>query len=94
MFSNLASTKNLSPQIDAVVLLDRSVDLLTPLSTQLTYEGLIDEVYGIKYGRYYVITQITQYKVIMGSRTNSVCEFTTMLEDSPVVSQDGCRMPS
>ena len=37
-------------QIDAVVLLDRSVDLITPLSTQLTYEGLIDEVYGIKYG--------------------------------------------
>ena len=39
------------PQIDAVVLLDRSVDLITPLSTQLTYEGLIDEVYGIKYGK-------------------------------------------
>lgn len=50
MFSNLSSAKELTPQIDAVVFLDRSVDLLTPLSTQLTYEGLIDELYGIKHG--------------------------------------------
>lgn len=26
------------------------VDLVTPLCTQLTYEGLIDEVFGIKSG--------------------------------------------
>lgn len=50
MFGNLTSVKERSPQIDAVVFLDRSVDLLTPLSTQLTYEGLIDELYGIKHG--------------------------------------------
>jgi hypothetical protein len=29
------------------LLLDRGVDLLTPLATQLTYEGLIDEIFGI-----------------------------------------------
>lgn len=51
MFSNLSSAKELTPQIDAVVFLDRTVDLLTPLSTQLTYEGLIDELYGIKHGK-------------------------------------------
>lgn len=34
-------------QIDALLLLDRSVDLLSPLITQLTYEGLIDEIFGI-----------------------------------------------
>ena len=50
-FSNLSSVKELSPQIDALVLLDRAVDLLTPLSTQLTYEGLIDEIYGIKHSK-------------------------------------------
>ena len=44
------SLKELTPQIDMVVLLDRTVDLLTPLCTQLTYEGLIDELYGITYG--------------------------------------------
>lgn len=34
--------------IDSMVVLDRQVDLVTPLCTQLTYEGLIDEVLGIK----------------------------------------------
>ncbi|SCZ99564.1 BZ3500_MvSof-1268-A1-R1_Chr3-1g06103 [Microbotryum saponariae] len=34
--------------IDSMVILDRSVDLITPMCTQLTYEGLIDEVIGIK----------------------------------------------
>jgi Sec1 family len=36
--------------IDAMVLLDRSVDLVSPLCTQLTYEGLIDEVFQIHNG--------------------------------------------
>ena len=49
MFGNSAAAREIVPQIDAVILLDRSVDLLTPLSTQLTYEGLIDEVFGIKH---------------------------------------------
>lgn len=31
-----------------MVILDRQVDLVTPLCTQLTYEGLVDEVIGIK----------------------------------------------
>lgn len=35
------------PQIDSLLILDRSVDLLTPLLSQLTYEGLIDEIFGI-----------------------------------------------
>ena len=49
MFGNSASVREIVPQIDAVILLDRSVDLLTPLSTQLTYEGLIEEVFGINH---------------------------------------------
>uniref|UniRef100_A0A2K5LQL0 Vacuolar protein sorting-associated protein 33A n=1 Tax=Cercocebus atys TaxID=9531 RepID=A0A2K5LQL0_CERAT len=36
------------PVFDNLLLLDRYVDLLTPLATQLTYEGLIDEIYGIQ----------------------------------------------
>ncbi|KNC96078.1 hypothetical protein, variant [Spizellomyces punctatus DAOM BR117] len=35
-------------EIDAMVVIDRTVDLITPMSTQLTYEGLIDEVFGIR----------------------------------------------
>ncbi|KAI9016781.1 Sec1-like protein [Hyaloraphidium curvatum] len=32
---------------DAMLVFDRGVDLVTPLSTQLTYEGLIEETFGI-----------------------------------------------
>ncbi|ELR21297.1 vacuolar protein sorting 33 [Acanthamoeba castellanii str. Neff] len=34
--------------ISALILLDRTVDPLTPMCTPLTYEGLVDEVFGIK----------------------------------------------
>ena len=44
-----SSTQSMAPLIDTLVLMDRTVDLVTPLSTQLTYEGLIDEIYGIKH---------------------------------------------
>ncbi|KAL1669096.1 Sec1-like protein [Schizophyllum commune] len=37
-----------SDRIDGMIVLDRRVDMITPLLTQLTYEGLIDEVMGIK----------------------------------------------
>ncbi|RUP50376.1 vacuolar protein sorting 33-like protein A [Jimgerdemannia flammicorona] len=39
----------LSSHIDQLVIIDRAADLVTPLCTQLTYEGLIDEVIGIKH---------------------------------------------
>eukprot|EP01006_Ploeotia_vitrea_P009473 TRINITY_DN22181_c0_g1_i1.p1 TRINITY_DN22181_c0_g1~~TRINITY_DN22181_c0_g1_i1.p1 ORF type:complete len:675 (+),score=390.92 TRINITY_DN22181_c0_g1_i1:48-2027(+) len=38
---------NVVPEIDSLILIDRSVDLVTPMLTQLTYEGLLDEVVGI-----------------------------------------------
>lgn len=41
---------SLSANIDSLVIVDRICDLWTPLCTQLTYEGLIDEHYGIKDG--------------------------------------------
>ncbi|XP_054730384.1 vacuolar protein sorting-associated protein 33A [Anastrepha obliqua] len=34
--------------IDQIILLDRSIDILSAVATQLTYEGLIDEFFGIK----------------------------------------------
>ena len=37
----------LRSQIDSLVILDRAVDLISPLPTQLTYEGLVDEMFGI-----------------------------------------------
>uniref|UniRef100_A0A8C6V4V0 VPS33A core subunit of CORVET and HOPS complexes n=1 Tax=Neogobius melanostomus TaxID=47308 RepID=A0A8C6V4V0_9GOBI len=44
------SQNQILPVFDTLLLLDRNVDLLTPLATQLTYEGLIDEIYSINNG--------------------------------------------
>ncbi|EWC45251.1 hypothetical protein DRE_05978 [Drechslerella stenobrocha 248] len=33
--------------IENLIIIDREVDLVTPLLTQLTYEGLVDEIFGI-----------------------------------------------
>lgn len=33
--------------IDQLIIIDRSIDIMSALATQLTYEGLIDEFYGI-----------------------------------------------
>ena len=37
-----------SPEIDALVLMDRTVDLYSVLLTQMTYEGIVDEFFSIK----------------------------------------------
>ncbi|XP_059089713.1 vacuolar protein sorting-associated protein 33A-like [Tigriopus californicus] len=36
-------------KIDSLIIIDRQIDLITPFLTQLTYEGLIDETFGIKF---------------------------------------------
>ncbi|KAJ5066462.1 vacuolar protein sorting-associated protein 33a [Anaeramoeba ignava] len=41
--------ENIAPKINHVIFIDRNVDLVTPVITQLTYEGLIDEMYTIKH---------------------------------------------
>jgi hypothetical protein len=38
-------------EIDAVVILDRTVDMLTPFVTQLSYQGIIDEFLDIEINR-------------------------------------------
>ncbi|CAN0372155.1 unnamed protein product, partial [Ascophyllum nodosum] len=38
------------PGIDTLVILDRTIDLVTILATPLTYEGLIDDLIGIENG--------------------------------------------
>lgn len=37
--------------INCLILIDRQVDLITPLVTQLTFEGFLDEIFGIKAGK-------------------------------------------
>lgn len=43
-----SQTLQLSQNIDSLIIIDRSVDMVTPLCTQLTYEGLIDEIFHIR----------------------------------------------
>ncbi len=38
------------PRISRVILIDREADLVTPCMSQITLEGLIDEVSGIRGG--------------------------------------------
>jgi len=45
---NVYSCDSANPVITKLILLDRNVDMITPLLTPRTYEGLLDYVYGIK----------------------------------------------
>lgn len=60
--SGLADTsmRGLLPSADTenLIIIDRDVDFGTPLLTQLTYEGLIDEYVGIKNNQAEVDTSI------------------------------------
>lgn len=47
MIMNENVSGNDKGSIDQMIILDRSIDVLSALATQLTYEGLIDEFYGI-----------------------------------------------
>lgn len=49
--SKLPSLLNtVSNHIDQLIIVDRNVDVITPLCTELTYEGLVDEVLNIRHG--------------------------------------------
>ncbi|XP_068641140.1 vacuolar protein-sorting-associated protein 33 homolog [Aristolochia californica] len=39
-----------APEIDTLILLDREVDMITPMCSQLTYEGLLDEFLHVNNG--------------------------------------------
>ena len=47
-----------SATIESLIIIDRDIDMATPLLTQLTYEGLIDEMFGIKNNQAEVDTSI------------------------------------
>ncbi len=38
------------PEIDTLIILDRGVDVVSPMMTPLTFEALIDQVIGIENG--------------------------------------------
>ncbi|XP_064608476.1 vacuolar protein sorting-associated protein 33B-like [Liolophura sinensis] len=50
MLSSMTEPSLPRNEIDSMVLIDRDVDFVTPLCSQLTYEGLLDETFGIHSG--------------------------------------------
>ena len=49
-----------SSQIDAMIIFDRKIDMVTPMLTPLTYEGLLDEVLGIDCGLVHVDADVIE----------------------------------
>ena len=47
-----------SASVESLIIIDREVDLATPLLTQLTYEGLVDEIFGIQHNQADIDTSI------------------------------------
>ena len=50
IISQTGSSQATAPQIDSLIIIDRGVDLITPLMSSFCEEVLIDEVFGINYG--------------------------------------------
>lgn len=58
--STSPSTSGMIPSasVESLIIIDREVDLATPLLTQLTYEGLVDEIFGIQHNQADISTSI------------------------------------
>lgn len=48
--------------ISNIIILDRNIDWMTPLCLQLTYEGMIDEVFGIHHNRLHLSPEVLARK--------------------------------
>lgn len=48
--ASAALEQTIYPEIHELVILDRAVDMITPMAVQLTYEGLVDELMGVRSG--------------------------------------------
>jgi vacuolar protein sorting-associated protein 33A len=60
MDANGNSNKESSSSVAAMIIMDRRVDYVTPLLTPLTYEGLLDETFGIDAGHLHVPAHVLQ----------------------------------
>ncbi|EXJ74198.1 lysine-specific histone demethylase 1 [Cladophialophora psammophila CBS 110553] len=60
-----------STSIEQLIIIDRDVDFATVLLTQLTYEGLIDELVGIKHNRAEVDSAVIGAAPLQRSQTGS-----------------------
>uniref|UniRef100_A0A166DRE2 Uncharacterized protein n=1 Tax=Daucus carota subsp. sativus TaxID=79200 RepID=A0A166DRE2_DAUCS len=82
------------PEINTLILIDREVDMVTPMCTQLTYEGLLDEVLRINNGAVEVDASIMggqqdgkKAKVLRQKATSMKQDYTDMTTTSQTVSE-------
>lgn len=71
-----------STTTESVIIIDREVDFVTPLLTQLTYEGLIDEVFGIQNNQTKVDTTIVGAPAQSSAATSQSKDRTIVLDSS------------
>jgi len=64
--------------IDCLIMLDRSIDLVSPFVMQNTYEGLLDETFGIECGA------MTVKRTIMTPDTEETKKMTNLREEVTV----------
>jgi vacuolar protein sorting-associated protein 33A len=79
--SNESTKLGLTPSttIESLIVIDREVDYATPLLTQLTYEGLVDEMFGIEHN------QIDVDSAIVGAAPQSTTQNSSRATSSPTV---------
>ncbi|KAG5942620.1 hypothetical protein E4U53_007213 [Claviceps sorghi] len=78
------STAGLSPSTvnESIIIIDREIDFVTPLLTQLTYEGLIDEVFEIQHNQTKVDTTVVGAPARSGAAATTQGRKETVLLDS------------
>ena len=88
--SNLGSSVNAGKPavIDSLVVLDREVDLISPLVTPLTYEGLLDELIGVELGKLKLdkallgdVKDINVKELTGGRATNDMLQTSTQAQE-------------
>lgn len=82
--SSDSDPSRLTPSLtnESVIIIDREVDFVTPLLTQLTYEGLIDELFGIHNNQTEVDTAIVGAATQSASTTSQSKKRTIALDST------------
>lgn len=73
---------NVSTTNESIIIIDREVDFLTPLLTQLTYEGLIDELFMIQNNQAKIDTTVVGAPAQSSSATSQSQKRTIQLDSS------------
>ncbi|KAH9178834.1 Sec1-like protein [Lactarius sanguifluus] len=81
------SLLDVSDAFDSLIVIDRRVDMITPLLTQLTYEGLIDEVIRIRNSHVEVPASLLNAP----SNTNPTVSGSTSTAPAPALAQEKKR---